>query len=270
MTDRLRPVLDELVPGFEHDRGDWVAVVRDTGLAGGANRHTQMALQRRRRRIPSARLLFAAAAIVAIAAPLAAVATAQNWWPRDWWFFRAGGAPTPVTDVNVVKTGTWDGTAWQLVAYGSSTDGICFGISPADTARASGGGGALACGRIDGVPRTPESKPSTPVAMTYMASSSERLPAHIVGPVIETAEEVEVHLADGQVLRAATFEAPDELGSIRFYVARLPDMETPRTGGYGPPRSPIRKLIGFDKNGQIVACLTVPMPEEGVPLSACR
>jgi len=32
----------------------------------------------------------------------------------------------------------------------------------------------------------------------------------------------------------------------------------------------LEKLVGLDGEGQIVACLTFPMPEEGVPLSACR
>jgi hypothetical protein len=274
MTDHLAAVLNELVPRFEEERGDWVAVARDAGAAARADRQIEDAAalaasrtwtdpRRPRRRFSSRRLVLAAAVVVVIAAPLAAVATAQNWWPRDWWFFRFGDAPTPVTEVNVVKTGSWDGMAWQLVAYGSSTDGICFGIAPADTARTTGTGAGMACDRIDGVPPTPQSKPSTPHAITYMWSSSGRLPPNIVGPVIDTADAVEIHFTDGSVVRTTTFEAPKEFGSIRFYATRLP--QGPRTGGVE-----VRKLVGLDRESQIVACLIRPMPEEGVPLSACR
>lgn len=269
MTDHLSSVLNKLVPTFEGERGNWVAVARDASggdsrPAGTAPALDRAGLARRQpiQRFLSRRLVVLAAVVAAIAVPLAAFATAQ-----DWWFFRFGQAPRPVTDIGVVKTGTWDGERWQLVAYGSSTNGVCFGITPLATAATTGEGAAMACAQIEGVPRTSESKPYTPPAITYMAAASGRLPAHIVGPVIDTADEVEIHLADGEVVRTTTFEAPEEFGSIRFYATRLPQVPS-RVGER--PRLPIRKLVGFDKNGQIVACLTLPVPEEGVSLSACQ
>jgi len=211
----------------------------------------------------SRRLVLIAAVTAAIAVPLVALAASQNWW-----FLRFGDAPIPVTAVTVVKTGTWDGKPWQLTAYRSATDGICFSLGPTATARSTGYGAAMSCDQIEGVPRTAQSKPYTPHAITFHAGASDdEFPAHIVGPVIDTADEVVIHL-DGTILRTPTFDAPEELGSaIRFYAARLPEL--PHLRGQ-PPRLPIRKLVGLAGDGRIVACLVVPMPKVGVPLSACR
>lgn len=266
MSDYLGAVLDELVPRFEEERGDWERVLAEARLGAGAagvrrartetpNRHVSR--QRSLRR-----LMIIAAVAAAISIPLVAVAASQNWW-----FFRFGDVPTPVTDVTVVKTGTWDGIGWQLTAYRSATDGICFGMTPTATARSSGEGAGLACDLIEGVPRTPQSKPYTPHGITFLSGSSEGLPPYIVGPVIDSAADVVVHLDDGTVLRTPTFDAPRELGSaIRFYAMQLPKPSSQTD----PPRSPIEKLVGLTADGRIVACLVDPMPEEGVPLSACR
>lgn len=266
MTDYLNAALDGLVPDFAEEQGDWTAVVQDAGVrpsrwTAETHRSSAMIGGSTRRWARGRRILVSAIVVAAIAIPLAAVAASQNWW-----FFRFEGAPTPITDVRVVKAGTWSGRDWQLLAYLSSTDGICFGITPADS-EAEGEGAGMGCDQIEGVPRTSESKPYTPHAITFMSGSSERFPTYIVGPVIETATEVAVHLADGTVMRTSTFDAPDALGAIRFYATPLPDAPqvTER-----PPRTQVRKLVGFDRDGEIVACLTIPMPEGGVALAACR
>jgi hypothetical protein len=274
MSEYISLVLDELVPRLEDERGDWERVLADARLSGEAPARTEMArrptlapwraLSRRQplRSLNSRRLAIIAAIAAAIALPLVALAASQNWW-----FFRFGEAPTPVTEVSVVKTGSWEGKAWQLTAYRSSTDGICFSMAPTPTAQSTGAGAAMACDQIEGVPRTAESKPYTPHAITFMSGSSDRLPAYIVGPVIETVSEVVIHLANGAILHTSTFEAPKELGAaIRFYATRLPELQR----APGKPRWPVEKLVGRSDDGRIVACLVVPMPEEGVRLSACR
>lgn len=258
MTDYLSAAVDGLVPEFADERGDWDAVVRDAGETRRSARMDSGVARRKRFR---RRILVPAIVVAAIAVPLAAVAASQSWW-----FFRFGSAPTPITDVKVVKSGTWSGQDWQLLAYLSATDGICFGITPAGSGT-DGEGAGMGCAGIEGVPRTSESKPYTPLTITFMSASSGRFPTYIVGPVIDTATEVAIHLADGTVVRAQAFDAPDELGAIRFYATLLPD--APRTQEL-PPRTHIRKLVGFDRDGEIVACLTIPMPEEGVTLGACR
>ncbi|MGH2988993.1 MAG: hypothetical protein ACRDMY_03855 [Gaiellaceae bacterium] len=263
MTDSVGVVLDEFVPTFDQERGDWERVLKDASAAAGSRvAGAEIPIRRGHRQRSLRRLvIIAAVGAAAISIPFVAVAASQNWW-----FFRFGESPTPLTDVMIVKTGTWDGIGWQLIAYRSSTDGICFGLTP-ESAGSAGEGAGLACDQIEGVPRTPQSKPDVPHGISYLSGSSEGLPRYIVGPVLDTAAEVAIHLDDGVVLRTPTFAAPDELGSaIRFYATQLPksfrEVE--------PPRSPIEKLVGLSADGRIVACLVDPMPEEGVPLSACR
>jgi hypothetical protein len=219
-----------------------------------------------RQRRPSlrSRHVVLAIAVVAAVIPLAAVAASQ-----EWWFFRFGQAPPTISDVRVVKTGTWDGKEWELIAYLSSTDGVCFGIRATATAQTTAGAGGMACDAIAGVPRTAESKEFTPHAITFTASSPHNFPSYIIGPVIDTAEEVEIHLADGRVLRTSTFDAPDDLGAIRFYAVQAQLPEVPNRAG-PTAGAPVRKLIAFNADGQAVACLVLPTPADGLSLSACR
>lgn len=210
------------------------------------------------------RILAVVVALLAVLIPVSAVPVVN-----EWWFFQFGEAPAPVTDVVVVKSGTWDGTRWELVAYRSGTDGICFSMGPATSAETTGAGGAMSCDQIEGVPRTPESKPYTPHAISFLSASGSggELPAYVAGPVTGRADEVAVYFANGVVLQTPTFEAPSSLGPIRFYAAQLPDavarLAVPLDYGW------IEKLVGLDGDGRIVACLTFPLPEAGMPLSAC-
>jgi hypothetical protein len=252
MSDYLSAVIDELVPSFEDERGDWEAVRRDAGRkADGPQRWS-----------PPRRLLAIAALIAVILVPLVALAATH-----DWWFFRFGEDFPPATEVTVVKTGVWEGTEWELYTYLSATDGICYGIAPSATVRTTGEDGTLACGPIAGLPDGDASKADRGETITYYAaSSSEGLPAHIVGAVVASAAEVEVYLAGGKVVRTQTFAGPGELEAARLFATRLPDFPT---SGEGRPRSPIRKLVGLDNSGMIVACLIDPPgPPEGA-LSAC-
>jgi hypothetical protein len=253
MSDYLSAVVDELVPSFEDERGNWEAVLRDAGRKA----------EEPRRWSPPRRLLAIAALIVGILVPLVALAATH-----DWWFFRFGDDFPPATEVTVVKTGVWDGTEWELYTYLSATNGICYGIAPSATVRTTGEGGALACGLVTGLPTGDSSKTDRRETITYyVASSSDGLPAHIVGAVVASAAEVEVHLAGGKVVRMQTFAGPAELEAARLFATRLPDFST---SSAGRPRSPILKLLGIDKRGMVVACLVHPLPPEGVPLSACR
>jgi len=261
MTEHLDSVLEELVPGFDDEHGDWERVLR-AALPGEVARSGRSGTRHPRKRlIPRRRLAILVAVVIAIGIPLGAAAA------QDWWFFRfPGAAPSPTTQVSVVKSGAWDGKPWQLVAYRSATDGICFALTPATTGP-PGDGAALSCAQIEGVPRTEQTKPSAPYAITFLAGSSLGFPAYVVGPVIDTADQVEIHLASGEVIRTPTFGAPGDLGSIRFYAAQVPE---PRPSSGERPDVGVEKLVGLTDMGEIVACLVVPMPEAGVPLSACR
>jgi hypothetical protein len=254
MSDYVSAVLDELVPRFEDGQGDWERVVADAGAAAPTAR---VQVARRARWLTRRRLALVAVALAAIALPLVAVAASQ-----EWWFFRTGAAPEPVTGVSVITTGTWNGREWQLLAYRSSTDGICFGVAPPEAARTAGAGAAMACAPVEGMPATPNSKPGPRVSVTFLTSSLGEETVYAVGPVVDAAAEVEVHLAGGEVVRAATFDAPEELGAIRFYAMQLP---ISRARG-----ATIEKLAGRDRDGRVVACLVVPLQEERTPLSACE
>jgi len=275
MSDYLTSVLDELVPRFADERGDWGRVLADAGAGEAMARSpwpldtttTEAAFRERPGRRPRGRwrtrrrLVVIAIAVVAVASPLIAAAS-ENW--GFLWF--AGIAPAPITDVSVVKTGEWDGKSWQLVAYLSATDGVCFALNPTSTNGATSEGGALSCDQIEGVPRTESSKPYTPHAITVLAGSSLGVPAFVAGPVIDSADEVAVYLASGEVIRTPTFDAPSQLGSIRFYATQVPEP----VPGVRPEVYGIQKVVGLGGDGDVVACLVVPMPEAGVGLSACR
>jgi hypothetical protein len=96
----------------------------------------------------------------------------------DWWFFRSGSAPVPVTDVSVVKTKTltWDGKSWQLTAYGSLNHGICFSMTPT-----RGVGAAMACAQIEGGPRTSQSKPYAAPGITFLSGGASASPSRAAG-----------------------------------------------------------------------------------------
>jgi hypothetical protein len=204
------------------------------------------------------------AALVAVALiPVAALAVAN-----DWWFLGPGLSPTPASEVIVVKTGTWDGKGWQLTAYRSDTEGLCYALTPTGS---SGEGASISCDSIEGVPRTPESKPYTPHAISFVIGGGGVLPASIYGPVTDKAEEVDVYFRKGAVLRTPTVAPPSSLGAaVRFYAAPLPASVPRLRPSSRPGEGPLKKLVGLDHNGHVVACLTVPLPKGGVPLSACR
>jgi hypothetical protein len=122
------------------------------------------------------------------------------------------------------------------------------------------------CDQIDGVPTTRQTKPSVPHGITFLAGLSAGFPPYVVGPVVEAADEVEIHLADGQIIRTRTFDAPDDLGAIRFYATQVPS-QPPLPGGR--PQVGVEKLGALTDEGEVVACLVVPLPATGVPLSTC-
>ena len=264
MTEHLDSVLDELIPRFDNEPGDWSRVVADARAGEPVTRSirtldmTSEHRPRARRWLTRRRIVVIAIAIAvaAVATPLIAGVT------QDWWFLRFGGVPEPITDVKVVKTGEWDGKPWQLVAYRSAGNEVCYGVTPTNTSGSTGEGegGALACARIAGASQESGSGEAR-LGLSYLSGASPALPAYVVGPIVDSADEVEIHLAGGGIIRTPTFDAPDELGSIRFYAVPLPD--SPDGSGVE-----VQKLVAIDHDGEVVACLALPFPT-GTPLSAC-
>jgi hypothetical protein len=166
----------------------------------------------------------------------------------------------------VVKEGLWDGHPWQLIAYPSTTNGLCVSVTPKDS---TSEGAAMGCGTFTGISRTPETKATPDMTITYLSgAASNKLPAYIAGPVIENASAVEVRFADGNVMRVPTFAAPEPLSHIRFYASPISaaDQSTPTTFP-----TFLKWVAGLDANGNVVACLAPLTAKDGIsPLSDCR
>jgi hypothetical protein len=202
------------------------------------------------------RLLLALAVLAALLVPLAALSAAKQRW--FWWSVHG---PTPVNAPVVVKEGEWSGRPWQLVAFRSTTDGLCLALTPNNASSNDENGGVLGCGLIAGVPRTAETKPAADAEILYMSgAATSQLPAFIVGPVIDKASEVEIQFGNEQVLRVPTFEGPASLGRVRFYATEAPASIS----------SPPLAVAGLDGEGHVVACLVRSTAKGGVsPLSDC-
>jgi hypothetical protein len=241
-------VLDRLAPART-----WVSDWPDVLERAGERRSARF--------VTRGRLVMFFAVLAAVLVPLAALGAAH-----DWWFLKFGNGPTPTKTPVVVKQGEWDGHPWQLIAYASTTDGLCVSVTPKGSA---GEGAAMGCGTFAGIARTPETKASPDMTITFLSgSASKKLPAYIAGPVIDKASAVEIRFASGNVLRVPTFAAPEPLSHIRFYATQLPagDQATPRT-----LPTFLKWVAGFDANGNVVACLAPLTAKDGIsPLADCR
>ena len=238
-------LLDKLAPAAGWVP-DWPDVLRRAGTGPSGSRVT------------ARRMAIVLVVLAAVLVPLAALAATN-----DWWFLKFGQSPIPTHAPLIVKEGAWDGHPWQLIAYPSTTDGLCFSVTPKDSA---GEGAAMGCGPFAGIPRTPETKASSDMTITYLSSgASKQLPAYIAGPVIEQASTVAIRFANGDVLRVPTFAAPEPLSRIRFYVTPFPAADQPE-----PSKFP-KWVAGLDTNGNVVACLAPLTAKDGIsPLSDCR
>ena len=260
MTDLLDTAMKDLVPSFATEQPDWTNVVARAE-----------AVSPRRRFVTRRRLVLALVVVAAVLIPLAALADAH-----DWWFFRIPGSPVPTSAPVLVTTGEWSGHPWQLVAYPSETDGLCFSIGP-KSATGSTYGSAMTCGPFMGVAHTAATKTVPDMQITFLSGSwTNVLPAYIAGPVIEQASTVEIRFQDGTTLQAPTIAAPPPLEHIRFYAAPLPPAEYP-ADTLGTQHvatkhvATITWLAGLDASGRVVACLAPATAKNGVSLlTDCR
>jgi hypothetical protein len=295
MTDPVAETLDVLAP-TQAFSPDWDAVLLRAGISTPA-------VERPGRRLLRPRtLVLVGLIVVAILVPLTTVGATDNWW-----FLRfplpGGTSPVPTNTTTtvpsttttpslpapiapsgqlpaapapqpvVVRTGSWNGKDWEMEAFVGTGGDLCFGVAPDASAHGNGAGAALSCARLDGVP-LPAGAATTPLPLeiTYLMSSGPNpLPAYIVGPVIGTARTVVIYFSDGEILRTDTFAAPSSLGSIRFFATQIPDAVATRYRPTPPPGPgpAFTKIVGLDSNGNVVACLRMPVVAGGSPLSAC-
>jgi hypothetical protein len=213
------------------------------------------------------RIIVAMIVAAAVIIPLAAVAAAN-----DWWFFRTPGSPAPTSAPVVIKTGVWEGHPWQLVAYPSTTDGLCVSMIPT-TRKNDSYGSAMGCGTIQGLARTAQTRHGArDMKITYLAGfATSVLPAYIVGPVIEQAATVDIRFSDGTTVHMPTFAAPSPLQHVRFYAVQLSDRQLRSSTVPRFHTMPIEWIAGLDRNGHVVACLAPANAPNGVsPPSACH
>jgi hypothetical protein len=205
------------------------------------------------RRFPRRPVTVALAAVAVIVVPLVAYAAAT-----DWWFLRTG--PTPVSAPMIVKEGDWAGRPWQLIAYPSTTDGVCFAVTPQSSPQ-TGQGAAMSCAPVVGVARTGATKATPNMTITFLSGgATSELPAYIAGPVVDTASKVVIRFKDKTSLRVPTFPGPSSLAHIRFYATQLT-----------AEADQLESLAGLDSDGNIVACLVPATAVDGVsPLSDCQ
>jgi hypothetical protein len=241
-------LLDQLLPA-QAWAPDWTDVLRRAGAGPSI------------RRVTKRRFVVVLAVLAAVLVPLAALGATN-----DWWFLKLGHGPTPTNAPVVVKEGTWDGHPWQLIAYPSTTDGLCVSVTPKGSA---GEGGAMGCGTFAGIARTPETKASPDMTITYLSgAASNNLPAYIAGPVIEKASTVEIHFANGDVMRVPTFTAPEPLSHIRFYATPIPAANQTTQSTFP---TFLKWVAGLDATGNVVACLAPQTAKNGIsPLADCR
>jgi hypothetical protein len=241
-------LLEQLVTG-QGWAPDWPDVLQRAG-AGHSTR-----------RVTRRRMVIVLAVLAAVLVPLAALAASNNWW-----FLKLGHGPVPTNAPLVVKEGTWDGHPWQLIAYPSTTDGLCVSVTPRGS---TSEGAAMGCGTFTGISRTPETKAAPDMTITYLSGgASDKLPAYVAGPVIEKAVTVEIRFANGDVMRVPTFTAPEPLSHVRFYATPIPtaDQSTPTTFV-----TFLKWVAGLDANGNVVACLAPLTAKDGISaLSDCR
>lgn len=243
-------VLNRLAPALSWEP-DWADVL---GRAGEPERHRPRRLRGKRR------LILVFAVLMAVLAPLIAL-SAEN----DWWFLGDGLLLTPASPPVVVKEGSWDGHPWELVAFRSTRGDLCYGVMPPGGSEGSGVSGSLACGSFHGIERPNDKKSTWDVkigASSAGGNGGNDLPAHLDGPVIDSASQVEITFPNGRVLRVPTFAAPTSVGRVRFYATQLP---------VNASLSSITSLAGLDKDGNVVACWVMAAAAAGPPpLSACK
>ena len=265
--------LEQLSPLPSGAVADWQDVLRRANALAQANLVLAGPRFRERRwptlRLPARRrLVVTVAVLAAVLIPLVALGAVNNWW-----FFRSGIAPAPVSGPVIVKEGNWDGHSWQLIAYPSTTDGLCFAITPTNS-KGNLSGGGLSCAPFVGIARTAHTKASPELTVTWMSSSGGSLPPYIAGPVIKSATQVEIQFTSGDRIRIRTFPAPEPLTAVRFYASRLPAtvvhfLHATRPSPQHPEvQPPVKRLTGIDSHGKIVACL-VPATNS-TALSDCR
>jgi hypothetical protein len=215
LDHQIKTVLDRLVP-IPAEAGDWSRVVADA-----------RATKPRHSLVGSRRLALALVALAALAAAFAFVPALAG---QGYFWFLDYGAPKPMTPVVTVTSITdRSGMTWQLTAYQSEKQGLCFQLS------SEGKSGAGACG--------------SPLPIGFMSTSTGASGGiFVLGPVTPEALRVEI-TGSAQEVEAKVAAAPDALRSdVKFYVAQLP------VGMVDAPMT----VKALDAQGGVIASFAIP------------
>jgi hypothetical protein len=288
----ISQLLDDLSPRVLVDEPAWDDVLTRAVLLSGSpgdadGRVTQWGgLSWRRRGLRSIwgmrrrPLLVALIVFVCVLVPVSALAVAKD---DPWWFLRfqpLGLGPAKGSQVVVIKQGSWNGQSWVLTAYRSRAGHLCYQLTENGPNGRHSGQGAGGCGPVPGSSVATANGPRT-IRIMYLSGSLVATNGHgpvryIVGPVVNEVTEVVITLADGTVMRTATFTAPTALGlAARFYAASMPASTSTEPHARCAQRVAVfastrpTKLIGLDANGHTVAELTVPRQPPGLAQALC-
>jgi len=230
---RVSRALDDYTPPSQRV-ADWGDVLRRVAVTPSV---PAGAKPERRRRTRVRWVLVALAILIAISIPLTALAVSE-----DWWFL--GAAPDPAGAVDAVDSGVWNGIPWVLVAYDSKSGGVCYGLS-INVPQATRPNGTLSCAFVDD-----SGKPQH--SLSYLAAGSEEngFPRYAAGAVPADAVMMELHIADGSIVRTQTLPRSATLHTdVRFFVTRLP--------AGGPADGKITTISALDGSGRSLACVAV-------------
>ena len=279
----IRRDLDLLVELPEDLQPDWEDV-RRRGVNAWAlptELAPRLSLLQRLRKRP---LLVVALVLLIAFVPVSALAVAGK---NPWWFLRAstmfGNGPAKGSVVVVLKRGSWDGQGWVLTAY-KGTRGLCYQLTQTSAHGKATNLGAGGCGSAPGTFARAGIGHPVKIAVSWMGSTIsiggplKGQIRYIVGPIVPSASEVVITLANGTVIRTPTFTVPSKLGvTTRFFAAQTSIAPSPNHGALscrasvlGDRQSSPVRVVGLDASGHVVAEDVVPgNPQRRLP-GACE
>ena len=207
--------------------------------------------ERRRRLVPNSRrklVIILAVVLLCVLVPLSALGVSQGWW-----FESEPDAPStyrPAGPVVTITSGRVGRVPWSLVAFVSTDNKLCYGVTPyppsghppAGTSGGLTGASGFSCEDMKG-----------PQSVAEYGEGGIGSTTIVTGTARENVARVDVVEPGGEVFSTDAIRAPEELGTrARFFVVVL------------PPRSrPDIALVARNASGKVVG--TVPRP----PCSFC-
>lgn len=237
MSEHLYSVLDDLVPRFEDELGDWEAVRRDSRL-----RQVPLRGHNHGRR----RLVAAVAVVVLLVLTGAAIAAGIDLLTQQERFHERT-PDDPQRQGQIVEVVS--GEQWALLAWNSDA-GLCLDFAIQENSTFSCGFPVR--GANPGSTLPGQGRPTHAVAGAISGGNlvGGDGKATIFGVAALQVARVTVELSDGRILEARLYDAPRRLNSaVRFFVLRLPLGELER----GLERNnPVHAYNAYNGEGSLI------------------